>query len=187
LFHGEILDGRNRYKASIDAGVEALFTDFEGDDEGALNFVIRHNLHRRHLSETQRAVVASRLANIKSGDRTDLEPSANLRKVSQSQAAEMLNVGDRTVQTIKAVERTAPELMQQMSDGVITANEASKIAKLEPEQRDEIIKAVENGEGTATKILKSKQIESAKEIYTTATAETCHSIRFNANLQIVMT
>ena len=67
----------------------------------------------RHLSETQRAVVASRLANMKSGERTDLEPSANLRKVSQSKAAEMLNVGDRTVQTVKAVERNAPELVAQ--------------------------------------------------------------------------
>jgi ParB-like chromosome segregation protein Spo0J len=166
LFGGQILDGRNRYKAANDAGIEALFSDFEGTDEQALNFVIRHNLHRRHLSETQRAVVASRLANMShGGDRkTSDNQAANLplEPMTQSKAADMLNVGDRTVRTVKAVERNAPELVAQMESGAITANEATKIAKLDIEQRDEIMAAVNAGEGTATKILKSKQIESAR-------------------------
>ena len=62
----------------------------------------RTSIPSRHLNESQRAVVAGRLATMKQGQRTDLEPSANLPKVSQEKAAEMLNVSDRTVATAVA-------------------------------------------------------------------------------------
>ena len=54
-------------------------------------------LKRRHLSESQRAMVAATLANMRQGERTDLEPSENLPKVSQAQAAELLHVSERGV------------------------------------------------------------------------------------------
>jgi hypothetical protein len=44
----------------------------------------------------QRGVVAAKLANMKQGQRTDIEPSANLQNVSQASAAEMLNVSTST-------------------------------------------------------------------------------------------
>lgn len=48
------------------------------------------------LDESQRAMVAARLANMRQGERTDLEPCANLRNVgtSQTEAAGMLNVSE---------------------------------------------------------------------------------------------
>jgi hypothetical protein len=46
-----------------------------------------------------RAMVAAKLANMPSGYRTDLQPSENLPKVSQSAAAEMLNVSDRSIRS----------------------------------------------------------------------------------------
>jgi hypothetical protein len=59
--------------------------------------VISLNLHGRHLSESQRAMVAAKLANMRQGERTDLEPSANWQKVSIRRAAEILNVSERSV------------------------------------------------------------------------------------------
>ena len=55
--------------------------------------------------------MASRLANMRQGERTDIEPSANLPNViSQAEAAKMLNVSERMVRTVKAIERgEAPE------------------------------------------------------------------------------
>jgi len=41
------------------------------------------------------AVIAAKLANMRQGERTDLQPSANLQNVSQSTAAELLNVARR--------------------------------------------------------------------------------------------
>ncbi len=123
-YQGMILDGRNRYRASAEASVVPSTIEYNGDDP--LAFVIRHNLNRRHLDETQRAGVANKLSNMKQGERTDVKPSANLQKVSIPQAAELLNVSPRTVATYRAVAAAMPELVEKMDSGEITANKAYK-------------------------------------------------------------
>jgi Mn-dependent DtxR family transcriptional regulator len=59
--------------------------------------------------------------------------SANLQNgeyaVSQSTAAELLNVSPRLVATVKAVEREAPELISKIERGEMTAHEAEKKAR----------------------------------------------------------
>ena len=75
-----------------------------------LAYVISANLQRRHLSESQRAMVAAKLANLPDGVRKDR--SANLRtlSVSQPEAAKLLNVSVRSVQSAKALLVAAPDL-----------------------------------------------------------------------------
>jgi hypothetical protein len=51
-------------------------------------------LARRHLDESQRAMVGMRLANLKEG--RPKKNSANLRSFSQPQAAKLLNFSPRT-------------------------------------------------------------------------------------------
>src|SRR2546423_184279 len=51
---GAILDGRNRYLACLAAGVEPRYVTYTGNP---WTFVISPNLHRRHLTDTQRAVI----------------------------------------------------------------------------------------------------------------------------------
>jgi len=58
-----------------------------------------------HLDESQRAMCAGRLADMRQGERMDLELSANLPKVSQQDAAELLNVGDRNVRNAVKVQQ----------------------------------------------------------------------------------
>ena len=130
LYGGKILDGRNRQRAADAVGITPLYRDFIGSDKEALDFVIRHNLTRRHLNETQRAVIGSRLANMeRGGDGSNQHSkSANLHnsKVTQSEAATMMNVSPRMVATVKAIEKAAPELIARMESGQMTANEAQR-------------------------------------------------------------
>lgn len=60
-YEGAILDGRNRWRACEIAGVQPVTEPFDGSREEALNAVVGWNLHRRHLSDSQRGMVGARL------------------------------------------------------------------------------------------------------------------------------
>ena len=91
-YQGLILDGRNRYRACQASGIEPVLRQYLGGDP--LGFVMSQNLHRRHLNESQRAMIAARLANMQAGD--NQYGHANLRdhiSISQSGAADKMNDG----------------------------------------------------------------------------------------------
>lgn len=61
LYEGKVLDGRNRYRACLALGLKPEFSDLEiADDQAAIDYVISHNLQRRNLTASQKAVVALR-------------------------------------------------------------------------------------------------------------------------------
>jgi hypothetical protein len=70
LYEGQILDGRNRYRACQALGRDCATRPYIGDDP--LSFVLSMNVRRRHLDESQRGMVAARLATMRQGERTDL-------------------------------------------------------------------------------------------------------------------
>src|SRR5262249_12462109 len=57
-----VLDGVNRLLACEMARIEPTFMHWQGKRGQEVDFVISKNLARRHLSESQRAVIANRLA-----------------------------------------------------------------------------------------------------------------------------
>jgi N6-adenosine-specific RNA methylase IME4/ParB-like chromosome segregation protein Spo0J len=140
LYEGKILDGRNRFRAAQEVGVEPTFRDYEGDDP--LGFTLSLNLHRRHLSEAQRAMVAGKIANMdKNSFRGNQTVTANLQEaVSSAKAAEMLNVSERSVNTAKAIQRDGDSTLQQaVTDGRVSLHAAADIATRPKEEQRTIV------------------------------------------------
>jgi ParB-like chromosome segregation protein Spo0J len=91
---GKILDGRNRYRACLENGIAIETVAYTGTDPRG--FVIASNLQRRHLNESQRAMVAVKLANLPEGRPSN--ETAQISAVSQRDAAKHLNVSRGSVQ-----------------------------------------------------------------------------------------
>jgi hypothetical protein len=155
---GRILDGRNRYRACLAAGVEPAFRTWDG--QGSLiAFVVSLNLHRRHLSESQRGLVAARLreqyqaeAKERQREHGGTAPGrsaavpANLPEVTgpgewRERAAEDFGVSARTVQSAATVvEQGAPALVQAVERGEVAVSTAATVASaLPPEEQVELV------------------------------------------------
>jgi len=134
VFLGEyVLDGRNRYLAARELGIEYPRVEYVGDDP--LGFVISRNLARRHLDTSQRAMAAKRIANARQGERRDL-PANEGRLVTQAEAAAALNVSVASVERAAVVvDKGAPELVAAVDAGKVTVSAAADIAVLPVEQQ----------------------------------------------------
>lgn len=107
-----------------DLGIEyprREFGSLPSDGTDPVAFVLSQNLHRRHLTESQRAAVAAKLANMTRGGDRRSDQSANLHfensPVTISQAAEMLNVSERSVKTARKVQEEGAESQQNNHKG----------------------------------------------------------------------
>lgn len=136
-YQGKILDGRNRWRACEIAGVEPTTAEYTGDDP--LAFVVSGNLHRRHLSESQRGMVAAKLSGLPSHRPSEISGPIGPLKSTQ-EAADMLNIGSMTVKRARAVvTKGTPELNAAVESGDITVNAASEIAKLPASRQLEVL------------------------------------------------
>src|SRR6478672_8324040 len=79
LYKGQILDGRNRYKACQMVGVKPRFEEFDpkAAKRSPEEFVLSRNLRRRHLSTGQKAAIALEWA-----DQIELSPRSENAKTT---------------------------------------------------------------------------------------------------------
>ena len=147
LLNGKILDGRNRYRACQEAKVEPHFKELNGQGS-PMDFVLSMNLHRRHLNESQRALVGAKLKPFfkeearqrkLSGKRGDL--SANLRQGRSSEsAAALANVSARSVETaVHVLKDGASELIGLVEGGKVAVDQAGHLARLSKREQKDII------------------------------------------------
>lgn len=138
----QILDGRNRFEACKRAGIEPTFMEYKGNDP--LNDVISWNLHRRHLTTSQRSALAVELEPMYAAEAKKRESAgggdqksgrANLphpienKGRARDQAAAVVKVSGRGVSDAKAVKEKAPELFEKVKTGEKTVHEALKEIK----------------------------------------------------------
>jgi N6-adenosine-specific RNA methylase IME4 len=126
LLDGKILDGRNRYRACLEAGVEPHFEEFDGED--AVAFVVSKNVARRHLDESQRALAAARIATLQRGGNQHSEG------LPIGRSSQLLNVGERSVHRARDVlDQGTPELIEAVERGQIAVSKAAELTRAAPE------------------------------------------------------
>lgn len=136
---GKVIDGRNRYLACQRAEIEPMFRTYDGDD--LIGFVVSLNLKRRHLSESQRAMVAAQIATLPKGNPTLSRPNAEISTFAPTvrQAAQLLNVSPASVTNARKVMQkgTSEEIEAVKAGEIAVGTLARDIRKgVPPEQRD---------------------------------------------------
>jgi hypothetical protein len=157
---GTILDGRNRYYACLATGVEPRFEEWgEYDETTPEAFVAIHNIHRRHLTLGQRAMLATDMVTTDHGgnrrwnttDGSIKPPIGGLKSVdglifrndktiSRAEAAQQWGISLRTVERAAAIrENTAdtPAVVAQVRTGRMTLGRAAMLAEMEAAKRRE--------------------------------------------------
>jgi hypothetical protein len=146
IWEGKILDGRNRANVCASLGVKLRFEVLR--ELGAatpLEFVLAMNLHRRHLTATQRAIVAAR-------SRNWFDHSAHLRRThsalpeslpdargdARDQVGALASVSGRTVDyASRVLSHGIPEVVDACVEGKLAISTAAKLVTLpDAEQRN---------------------------------------------------
>lgn len=138
-----VLDGRNRYRACVEAGVEPRFETYQGDDPAG--FVASANLMRRHLSMHDRARLAGEFAKLPHGGDRKSDQGANLRldaaapAMTVERAAEVFGVSPRIVDHARKVaQEGSPKLKERFKAGDVAVSAAAGIAKAPIETQEAI-------------------------------------------------
>jgi N6-adenosine-specific RNA methylase IME4 len=154
---GSIIDGRNRYRACLEAGVEPWYREWDG--KGSLvAFVVAQNIERRHLTKTQKALLGKALMPLlateakkrqqeagrqqghrgKEGGRGKKKPLSQKvdKGVSQAnanrameQAAKIADTSRTYIAMVTKIEREAPEVYAQIESGELEIPEAKQEIK----------------------------------------------------------
>src|SRR5262245_26161499 len=128
LLDGQILDGRNRYRACKKADVELSIVEWIGKDD-PLDYVVSRNVMRRHLTPSQKAMAAAKIANLKhGGDRKseDFKGSCD-PLISTAGAAKRVGASEATTKRARVVlEHGTPEQVAAVEAGELTVATAVK-------------------------------------------------------------
>ena len=162
----KFIDGRNRYRACIKAEVEPRFREHCGND--LIKFVVSLNLHRRHLDESQRAMVAARISNLKTGnphfhDKNAIVANATIETpISQTQAAAVLNVSrDSVVRARKILEKGVPELVRAVDFGKVSVAAAADISSIDRDEQRLAVAAGNAGVMEKARVVRQARVKVA--------------------------
>lgn len=134
---GKLIDGRNRLRACEELGRTPDIAELD-EDQDPWKYVISHNLHRRHLTTSQRASVAAKMAKLKhGGDRKSDEIKSQIC-ASITDAATQLNVSPRSVTNAKIVqEHGSDSVKKAVEQGELSVSLAAKLVKKFPNKKEQ--------------------------------------------------
>ena len=136
-YQNKILDGWHRFKACSQLDINPSFHEYDGKDP--VSYVIDLNLHRRHLSPSQKAIaVVSCNAWLQEGRPQKTPPRGGVVtsvNKSSEQMAKEAGVGTRTVERAKKVAQSGEkDVIEAVKKGAMSLREAIKtVDKDDPE------------------------------------------------------
>jgi len=165
----QLLDGRNRIRGADRVGVSVETVMYEGDDP--LGYVLSANLHRRHLDESQRAMVGARikvyleaeakkrqLAGLKKGDEAPVPANFPEREKgdARDQAGAAVSVSGRSISKAeKVIAGGCDELQAAVNQKKLSVDVAEKIAQRPVKEQKQILKKIEqNPKQSAKSVLR---------------------------------
>ena len=120
LYEGKILDGLHRYRACQELGREPRVVRFEGNPRSAAQLVLGRNFHRRHLTTSQRAMVAAEMCKLRPRGNTGNSPY-----LTAAQASTLMGVGEDLVRDAKRLLRHGDEdILRAVREGVQSVSAA---------------------------------------------------------------
>ena len=137
LYEGKVIDGRNRLRACILAGVEPRFVEIDLSHQRPIEYVLSKNLHRRQLTTVQLALLAldvvpyykeaalTRKARGRGGMLPEEEPE---RGKTAERVAAAIGISADTVRRMVAIERKDPEIIELMRQGAFSSVREACIA-----------------------------------------------------------
>lgn len=175
LFEGQILDGRNRYEVCRELGIEPKYRYFDPRiDKTPLEFVTDKNLRRRHLSQSQKALIAAemlpmfeeaaraRQSRPKAPVMED-EPVRPVRSVDVAAAAAGVSAGN--VSAAKKIIAENPEGAERIRQGKTTIHAEMKNTKPDPEIEKAITKIGKVcGKGLENAVREGVRLKGKREI-----------------------
>ena len=127
-----LVDGRTRLRACRDLDIEPPVRELdEGTD--VVEWIVSANVRRRHLSTSQRAVLAAQLAD---GEGVTLDDAASSLSVSRMSVARA-----RAVREIES-----GRVQAALQDGTVTVGDAYRVRGVDPVRLDAAVDAVRGGE-----------------------------------------
>ena len=160
LHDGLILDGGNRFRACIEAGIEPTTRKFDGGN--IVTFVLSANLHRRHMTAGQQAAIVASAqdwaqAQPRGGDRGNQHTGGKVQDctlATSEQRAATSGASPRTQKMADKVTKADPELAKQVAHGEISLPKAveqitgnrpgAKPKKEEPDELENLRKEIED-------------------------------------------
>lgn len=166
LYQGKILDGRTRAQACLLLGIEVITREYLGSDP--IGFVLSTNLHRRHLNEGQRAMVAGKLA--------DLDVGANQHSkekgTSIDAASKLLNVGRASIDRARKVLASGdPSLIEAVEQGKVSVSAAANQAAAKTDKKAKKKKSKKNVSDRIDKLVEHL-LEALTDLETKSGADT---------------
>lgn len=137
VWRGLLIDGRNRLRACEELGIEPQIAELM-EETDPVQYALSHNLHRRHLTTAQRAIVAAKLATMQRGDNQHSVEDTPNGGTSEDSSATLLNVSVRSLQRAKHVlDNGSPALAESVESGTVPVSLAEKLIKTGCSQKDQ--------------------------------------------------